>query len=127
MRVLILDDKEERADLAKLLAANNYDVTVETDGEAGLALYRDEPFDVVLLDLDVPRKGGSKVLVDLVSEFPKINVLVTARGPETISTRAYLDIAHDFGQVRALPKPFTAEHLLRGVDVMLNGGEWVKA
>ena len=85
---------------------------------------RENPFDLILLDLQLPRKGGSKVLVDLVTEFPDIKILVTARGPETISTRAYLDVAHDCGTVRTLPKPFTAEHFLRAVDVVINGGEW---
>ena len=57
-RVLLLDDKEERGDLALLLSANDYEITVETDGEVGLDLFRQNnnsissPADCPLLALD---------------------------------------------------------------------------
>lgn len=126
--ILLLDDKDgERAELRALLQQAGHTVVEAGDGRAGLAAFHAEAFDLVLLDLPLPRKGGSRVLVGLVTAAPEVKVLVTARGPETISTRAYLEIAHDHGYVRALPKPFTPEHFLRAVSVMLDGGEWASA
>lgn len=123
--VLLLDDKDaERRSLRTLLRQVGHAVTEAGDDETGLAAFGAGTFDLVLLDLALPRRGGSRVLVELVTADPDVKVLVTARGPETISTRAYLDIAHDHGYVRALPKPFTPEHFLRAVAVMLGGGEW---
>lgn len=123
--VLLLDDKPaERQGLRTLLERAGHRVVEAADAETGLTAFRSDAFDLVLLDLDLPRKGGSRVLVDLVTADPAVRVLVTARGPETISTRAYLDIAHDHGYVRALPKPFTPPHFLRAVSVMLGGDEW---
>jgi len=121
----VIDDKaDDRALLRRLLESRHHDVLEVTDGETALASYREHPADLVLLDLELPKKGGSQTLIELVREFPDVKILVTARGGETISTREYLDIAHDHGIVRALPKPFSVDHFLRAVRVMLEGGEW---
>ena len=123
--ILLLDDKDaDRHALRALLEIDGHTVAEASDGDAGVNLYRQTRHDLVLLDLALPRKGGSIPLVNLVSEFPEVRVLVTARGAETIGTRKYLAIADRAGTVRSLAKPFTAEHLRRAVRVMLVGGEW---
>ncbi len=124
-RILILDDKpEDRAALRGVLGADGHRVKVAEHENTGFALLNSEPFDLVLLDLTLPKKGGSRVLVQLAREYPDVKILVTARGGETISTRQYLKIADDRGTVRALPKPFDRTRLTRAIDVMLEGGEW---
>lgn len=121
----MIDDKaDDRAMLRRLLETRHHNVVEVTDGETGLASYREHAADLVLLDLELPKKGGSQTLIDLVREFPDVKVLITARGGETISTRGYLDIAHDHGVVRALPKPFSIDRFLRALRIMLEGGEW---
>jgi CheY-like chemotaxis protein len=123
--ILLLDDKDaDRPALRALLETDGHVVSEATDGDVGVDLYRETRHDLVLLDLALPRKGGSVPLVNLVSEFPDVKILVTARGAETMGTRKYLEIADRAGTVRSLAKPFTAEHLRRAVRVMLEGGEW---
>ncbi|MCZ6917199.1 MAG: response regulator [Gemmatimonadetes bacterium] len=125
--ILLLDDKDaDRHALRALLETDGHLVSEASDGEAGVDLYRKDRHDLVLLDLTLPRKGGSAPLLNLVSEFPDVKILVTARGAETIGTRKYLEIADRAGTVRSLAKPFTPEHLRRAVRVMLEGGEWVR-
>ena len=124
-KILLLDDKDaDRPGLRALLETDGHVVSEASDGDAGVDLYRQVRHDLVLLDLTLPRKGGSVPLVNLVSEFPEVKILVTARGAETMGTRKYLEIADRAGTVRSLAKPFTAEHLRRAVRVMLVGGEW---
>ncbi len=123
--ILLLDDKDgDRQALSVLLETDGHVVSEASDGDTGVDLYRRSRHDLVLLDLTLPRKGGSVPLVNLVSEFPEVRILVTARGAETIGTRKYLEIADRAGTVRALAKPFSAEHLRRAVRVMLEGREW---
>ena len=124
-RILILDDKpSDRFALQKVLEGEGHDVRVAEHEDAGFALLTDTTFDLVLLDLALPKKGGSRVLVRLFRDYPKLKILVTARGSETIATREYLEIADDRGTVRTLPKPFNRARLFRAVDVMLTGVEW---
>ena len=95
-RILILDDKpEDRVALKMVLGADGHSVEVAEHEDTGFALLTNEPFDLVLLDLTLPRKGGSRVLVQLARDYPDVKILVTARGGETISTRQYLKIADD--------------------------------
>jgi len=124
-RILILDDKsEDRAVLQGVLQEEGHNVDAAEHEEMGFSLLAAETFDLVLLDLTLPKKGGSRVLVQLVRDYPKLKILITARGGETISTRQYLKIADDRGTVRALPKPFDRTRLSHAVNVMVTGVEW---
>ncbi|WP_162560007.1 PAS domain-containing hybrid sensor histidine kinase/response regulator [Methylotetracoccus oryzae] len=61
-RILIVDDEREIADtLAFLLTEQGHSVRAAYDGEAGLAIVAEAPFDVVILDLRMPRLGGLEV------------------------------------------------------------------
>jgi len=61
-RVLVIDDEEEiRKLLCELLETVGHDVTVASDGEEGLKLFQDGPFDLVFTDLGMPGISGWEV------------------------------------------------------------------
>ena len=65
-RVLVVeDDRFLRRACEVSLQQQGFDVTAATDGEAGLQIALTEPFDVILLDLLMPKKPGIEVLAAL--------------------------------------------------------------
>src|SRR4051812_37918389 len=69
-RLLVVDDNPDNRDmLTRRLKRLGYDtVLCAADGEEALAMNAETPFDVMLLDVMMPRKGGIEVLEQLRSE-----------------------------------------------------------
>jgi two-component system OmpR family response regulator len=81
MRVLIVEDEEDLASaLCRLLQEAGFAADVSHDGEAGLWLALENPYDLVVLDLMLPRLQGERVLAELRTRSRYVPVLVlTAR------------------------------------------------
>ena len=64
MRILIIEDEARlAANIARSLRESaGYAVDVAADGEDGLFMAESNPYDVILLDLMLPRLNGSQVL-----------------------------------------------------------------
>jgi DNA-binding NarL/FixJ family response regulator len=83
-----------------------------SDGEAGIAMYRQHRPDVVVLDLRLPRVSGFEVIVELRKEFPgaRIVVLSNYRGSEDI----YRGVRS--GAMAYLTKDASGEELLNAIQ-----------
>jgi two-component system OmpR family response regulator len=81
MRVLIVEDEEDLASaLCRLLQEAGFAADVSHDGEAGLSLALENSYDLVVLDLMLPRLQGERVLAELRTRSRYVPVLVlTAR------------------------------------------------
>jgi DNA-binding response OmpR family regulator len=65
-KILIIDDEENiRKTLREIMEDEMYSVVVAEDGDNGLKLFRDEELDVVLLDIQLPKKNGIAVLEEI--------------------------------------------------------------
>ncbi|HEY9819863.1 MAG TPA: response regulator, partial [Candidatus Sericytochromatia bacterium] len=65
-RVLVVDDNEANRDLlARRVRRQGHAVTLAEDGVQALELIRQEPFDLVLLDIMMPHMNGYQVLEHL--------------------------------------------------------------
>ena len=70
-RILIIDDDTYIRELyEELLKAEGYDVVTEKDGAAGLARIQEGGFDLILLDIMLPKIDGHGVLVKLKEQPP---------------------------------------------------------
>jgi len=77
MRVLIAEDDEALARFVRQgLEAEHYDVDVLPDGERARAAATEVEYDVVILDLNLPKLDGVSVLRHLRSKKPSVPVLV---------------------------------------------------
>src|SRR5689334_11060675 len=66
VRILVVEDERKLAEvLASALQAEHYDVVVERTGEDGFFRANAEMFDLVLLDLMLPGRGGLEILQTL--------------------------------------------------------------
>jgi len=120
MRVLIAEDEPRvAAALARGLRREGMAVDVAPDGEAALYKARVSPYDVVVLDRDLPRVHGDDVCRALSAERPgtRIVMLTAARGTDDLVDGLALG-ADDY-----LPKPFRfAELVARLRAVVRRGG-----
>lgn len=109
MRILLVEDKLaiSRA-VAAILQKNNYIVDVADNGADGLALALDDIYDLIILDIMLPRMNGLEVLKAFRKENKTTPVIIlTARGE--VSDKI---IGLDCGADDYLAKPFDSEELL---------------
>jgi two-component system response regulator MprA len=121
-RVLVIEDEERiRNFLNRGLTFEGYRVDTAADGETGLELARDNPPDLVLLDLMLPGLDGLEVCRRLraVSELPIL--MLTAR--ESIEDRV---TGLDAGADDYLVKPFAFDELMARVRALLRRAQPTK-
>ncbi|MPY86890.1 MAG: response regulator [Luteitalea sp.] len=109
MRVLIVEDEEDLASAVKrLLADAGFSADVAYDGEEGLYLALETPYDLVVLDLMLPRLQGERLLGELRARDQHVPVLIlTARDAVTDRVRLLDSGADDY-----LIKPFEGAELV---------------
>ena len=119
VRVLIVEDERKVAKaLREGLEAEHYDVRVACTGEEGFFLVNHESFDLVVLDLMLPRRGGLEVLTTLRKRGLQTPVLIlTAK--DTIEDRVH---GLDSGADDYLVKPFAFPELLARIRALLRRG-----
>jgi two-component system, OmpR family, copper resistance phosphate regulon response regulator CusR len=115
-RILIAEDEARLASfLQRGLRANGFTTSVAGDGVTASTLARHEQFDLMILDLGLPRRHGSVVLRDLRSAGHRLPVIVlTARDDISDKLAAFEGGADDY-----LTKPFRFEELLARVRARL--------
>ncbi len=114
-RILIIDDDEELCELvSEYLTVEGFETEAVYDGEAGLQKALSGAFDMITLDVMLPKKNGFDVLREL-RETSKIPVLMlTARG-EDMERIVGLEIGAD----DYLPKPFNPRELVARLRAIL--------
>jgi len=122
MRILIVDDDHSlSAQLRQMLENQRYTVETASDGQGALDKLFDAPFDLVLLDIMMPRIDGWTVLKEIRQADIKTPVLMlTAKGDVTDKIRGL-----DLGADDYLAKPFSFDELMARVRALLrrSGGQ----
>ena len=115
IRMLIADDNEA---ITKILAGfarrEGYEVTTVADGAAALAEFARRPYDIVLLDVMMPKKDGFAVCRELRTASNVPILMITARG-EDYDRIMGLDIGAD----DYIVKPFSAAEVMARVRAVL--------
>jgi DNA-binding response OmpR family regulator len=119
LRILVIEDEAKVAKaLGGGLASEHYEVRVAATGEEGFFLLNNESFDLVLLDLMLPRRDGLEVLTALRKRGVETPVLIlTAK--DTIEDRVQ---GLDCGADDYLVKPFAFAELLARIRALLRRG-----
>jgi DNA-binding response OmpR family regulator len=115
-RILIVEDESRISSfMAKGLSADGHSTTVVEDGVSGLDLALSGDFDLMILDIGLPRLDGYAVLDGVRSQGGRIPVIVlTARDSVTDTVHALEGGADDY-----MPKPFRFAELLARVRLRL--------
>ncbi len=119
-RVLVVDDGElNRRVLVRALEAEGHTAAQAVDGRAALDMLRDEPFDVVLLDLVMPEMDGYETLAAIKADdaLRHLPVIVISGVDELDSVVRCIEM----GATDYLPKPFNGAVLRARVGASLAG------
>ncbi len=113
--ILVIEDEEKITDfLRRGLAYEGYRVSVAHDGPGGLALARETPPDLVILDWMLPGMDGLEVCRRLRSVGPVPILILTAR--DSVQDRV---IGLDAGADDYMVKPFSFDELLARIRALL--------
>ena len=116
-RILLVEDEEKLARMVELeLTYEGYGVEKAPDGRAGLELALSGRFDLVLLDIMLPRMSGMEVLRRLRKESQVPVIMLTARDSVVDKVSGLDSGADDY-----VTKPFAIEELLARIRAALRG------
>ena len=121
MRVLIVEDERRLAqNIARgLRESAGYAVDVAFDGEDGLYMTQTNPYDLVLLDLMLPKVDGLTILKKIRQEGGDVPVLVLTARDEKDSIIALLNAGAD----DYMAKPFDLGELLARAKALIRRGK----
>ena len=123
MRLLLVEDETQLSEaLKQILIKNKYSVDAVFNGEDGLSYGLTDVYDVIILDIMLPKLNGLEVLRMLRKEGISTPViLLTAKG--TVEDRI---LGLDSGADDYLPKPFSPDELLARLrSVTRRNGDFV--
>lgn len=120
MRLLIVEDEKKMAAyLRRAFREEGHAVEEAHDGEEALGLALSQPYDAIVLDLNLPRRDGLSVLRQLRASGRATPVLIlSARGQADDRITGLNLGADDY-----LPKPFSMEELVARVGTLLRHAE----
>ena len=120
MRILIAEDDAILANgLVRAFSQENYAVDHASNGTQALLMLQDSIYDLVILDLGLPKVDGMEVLKKIRQQGNKVAVLIlTAR--DAIESRVQ---GLDFGADDYLTKPFNLDELEARVRALIRRGQ----
>lgn len=120
MRILVVEDEKRLASyLKKGLEENHFAVDVSHDGEEGLFMLNTNEYDLVILDILLPKKTGLEILLAARKNGKSMPILLlTAKD-------AVEDKAHglDLGADDYLIKPFSFIELMARIRALIRRGK----
>ncbi|MEK6706942.1 MAG: sigma-54 dependent transcriptional regulator [Bdellovibrionota bacterium] len=123
LKVLVVDDDADlRLSVSAALSENNYKVDQAKDGEECVNRVKASQYDLVLLDVNMPRMTGLQALKEIKAHDPSIIVIIlTAFSNIRDAVEATKEGAYNY-----LEKPIKAENLVYLVDKAIKAHRMVK-
>lgn len=129
MRILIAEDEPDlREQYQEFLEQNGHDPTVSKDGEECLTIYQKEytkwvekkatedtesPFDVVILDYQMPKKNGLEVAKEILKIVPKQRIIFASAYVENTLKDSLKNLKQI---VEMMQKPFGLQALVDTIE-----------
>ena len=114
-KVLLVEDENDlRKIIANYLKQANFTVVEAADGEQALSLFADGEYDLVILDLMLPKVNGYEVCLDIRRSSKVPIVILTARDSEIDELRGF-----NYGADEYIAKPFSPNILIARIKSLL--------
>jgi len=121
-RILIIDDDEQIRSLLVAVFGNQYDCRTAASAEAGLQVLANEPFDLVISDIDMGGMSGIELVPKLHSLSSEIVVLMIS-GNQDIETAI---AAMRVGAFDYITKPLVLQHVEAAVERALHHRDLIR-
>lgn len=116
MKILLVEDEKGLiVTLTDRLTSEGFDVTAASDGKIGFDLASSEQYDLILLDVMLPKKNGYDIARDLRQKGIQTPILMLTAKGETIDKVLGLKLGAD----DYLTKPFEVIELLARIEALL--------
>lgn len=120
MRILVVEDEKKVSSFIKRgLEEEKYEVEIAGDGEEGLKMAMEKPYDLIVLDWMLPKRDGLSVVKELRSRNTMTPVLMLTAKDSVDDIVAGLDSGSD----DYLTKPFAFAELLARVRALMRRSE----
>ncbi len=114
-KILVVEDEPDiRELLCTYLRNEGYDIAWAEDGVAAIALFAKDRFDLVLLDIMIPKIDGYGVCEVIKKQSDVPVLMLSALGDENSLIKGYDSLADDY-----VTKPFSMPVLLRKISAIL--------
>lgn len=114
-KILIVDDEEQIRNILRLyLVKEGFEVMEAEDGEEALRLFYEKPFDLIILDVMLPKKDGWSVLREIKKYTSTSVIMLTARADIEDEVFGFEMGADDY-----IVKPFNNKVLLARIKSLL--------
>lgn len=121
-RILLIDDDADvRASLARVLARAGYEVVEAKNGREAVRLHESHPADLVVTDIFMPEQDGIETIRLMHRRHPEVRIVVISGGDASGSMNL-MEQAKLFGARTTLQKPFEMNALLEAVRDALAAG-----
>ena len=115
--VLIADDEFGVRESFRILLKSSYEICTARDGEEALKVFKERKFDLITLDLNMPKLSGIETLREIRKIDSKVPVvIITGYGTEKDQKEAFRYGVTDF-----ISKPFTTSQIIKVIDRILEG------
>lgn len=109
--ILVIDDEKGYRDFYKfILEPIGYTVSTASDGEEGLKMALEHNYDLILLDVHMPKMRGPEVLTAIKKEKPNQTVVIFSSSSDP--TFSFENTAKEMGAFDCLYKPIDLEDIL---------------
>ena len=115
-KILLVEDDQNFGDvLRSYLEMHDYEVTLATDGVAGLEAFRKNSYDLCVFDVMMPRKDGFTLAKDVRERNQEVPIIfLTAKTMKEDVLNGFKIGADDY-----ISKPFNSEELLLRIQAVL--------
>ena len=116
--LIVDDDLAVQATIGMVLERAGHSVVVAGDGRKGLAIFEAGDFDLLILDIFMPRMDGLETMKLIHQRQPLIPILVISGRPISSDSSIgpdFLKMATKLGAISSLQKPFRPVELLAAV------------
>jgi len=112
-KVLIVDDEERfRATMCKLLTVRGVEAVTAGSGKEAIEKLRQNPYDVVILDVRMPEMGGVQVLSEIKKIDPQAEVIIMTGYASVDTAKEIMKLgAYDY-----VLKPYSVEELMDKIE-----------
>ena len=118
-QILIIDDEEPiRIVFRDILERAGYEVEEAADGEQAIIVQRDNPADIIIADIIMPKKEGIETIMELRREFPGVPIIAISGGGQ-IPAEECLYLARRSGAAYTFIKPVSPQELLSAITAII--------